>query len=92
MSSEYAHWYVHTEFMDDAEKIAEIRTRASDIRERERLIAKDKAHLYELIRLAFPENRGEPKVRGRLTEVVNASGLTREYVARIRDGKVTKDS
>jgi hypothetical protein len=36
----------------------------------------------------FPETRGEPSVRGRLTAVVKASGWTRAYVADIRDGKV----
>jgi hypothetical protein len=51
-------------------------------------IARDKARVYELIPQVFPEKRGEDPVRGRLNEVVKASGFTREYVARIRDGKV----
>lgn len=67
--------------MDDAEKIEEIRA----ITQR---MARDKARLFELIPQVFPEKRGEPAVRGRLNEVVEASGFTREYVARIRDGKV----
>lgn len=67
--------------MDDAEKIEEIRA----ITQR---MARDKARLFELIPQVFPEKRGEPAVRGRLNEVVDASGFTREYVARIRDGKV----
>jgi hypothetical protein len=51
-------------------------------------MAQDKARIFELIPQAFPEKRGEEPVRGRLNEVVKASGFTREYVARIRDGKV----
>jgi peptide subunit release factor 1 (eRF1) len=65
----------------DEQKIEEIRR----LTER---IARDKARVYELIPQVFPEKRGEPQVRGRLNEVVKASGFTREYVARIRDGKV----
>lgn len=65
----------------DEQKIEEIR----QLTER---IARDKARVYELIPQVFPEKRGEPPVRGRLTQVVDASGFTREYVARIRDGKV----
>ena len=51
-------------------------------------MAQDKARIFELIPQVFPEKRGEEPVRGRLNEVVKASGFTREYVARIRDGKV----
>lgn len=47
----------------------------------------DRAEILTLIRDVFPENRGDPPVRGRLTEVVKASGWTRTYVADIRDGK-----
>lgn len=65
----------------DEEKVAEIRMRTQRM-------ADDKARIFELIPQVFPEVRGEPKIRGRLTEVVEASGFTREYVARIRDGKV----
>lgn len=68
--------------MNDAERIEEIRKRAQRI-------AEDRARIFELIPQVFPETRGEPKVRGRLNEVVEASGFTREYVARIRDGKVS---
>lgn len=50
----------------------------------------DRAEILSLIRDVFPEKRGEPLVRGRLTEVVDRSGWTREYVAQIRDGKVVK--
>jgi hypothetical protein len=67
----------------DEEKIAEIRRLA------ERMTT-DKARVLELIPQVFPEKRGEPPVRGRLNEVVKASGWTREYVARIRDGKGPK--
>ena len=65
----------------DEQKIAEI----AKLTER---MAADKARIFELIPQVFPEKRGEPPVRGRLNEVVKASGFTREYVARIRDGKV----
>lgn len=60
-----------------------------EIRELTKRIAQDRARVFELIPQVFPEKRGEPAVRGRLNEVVEASGFTREYVARIRDGKVT---
>lgn len=66
----------------DEQKIEEIR----QLTER---MAADKARIFELIPQVFPEKRGEEPVRGRLNEVVKASGFTREYVARIRDGKVT---
>lgn len=66
----------------DEQKIEEIRT----LTER---MAADRARILELIPQVFPEKRGEESVRGRLNEVVKASGWTREYVARIRDGKVT---
>lgn len=65
----------------DAERlarIAELRARIDDAR----------AELFTLIPAVFPETRGEPPVRGRLTEVVKATGWTRAYVADIRDGKV----
>ncbi|MEU5596836.1 hypothetical protein [Streptomyces sp. NPDC020298] len=65
----------------DEQKIAEIQR----LTER---IAQDRARIFELIPQVFPEKRGEEPVRGRLNEVVKASGFTREYVARIRDGKV----
>lgn len=66
----------------DEQKIEEIRKLT------ERITA-DRARVFELIPQVFPEKRGEEPVRGRLNEVVKASGFTREYVARIRDGKVT---
>lgn len=65
----------------DEEKIEEIRMRTQRM-------ADDRTRVFELIPQVFPEKRGEDPVRGRLNEVVKASGLTREYVARIRDGKV----
>jgi hypothetical protein len=74
-----------TEPTTDQEKIEEIRMRSQRI-------ADDKARILELIPQVFPEKRGEPVVRGRLNEVVAASGWTREYVARIRDGKGPKGS
>lgn len=67
----------------DEDRIAEIR----QITQQE---AQLRARKLELIPKVFPEKRGEPKVRGRLNEVSDASGWTREYVARIRDGLVTE--
>ncbi|MEV5944537.1 hypothetical protein [Streptomyces sp. NPDC051994] len=66
----------------DEQKIEEIRTLTQRM-------AADRARILELIPQVFPEKRGEEPVRGRLNDVVKASGWTREYVARIRDGKVT---
>lgn len=62
--------------------------RLDEIELRTRRCAEDKARAMELIPLVFPEKHGGEKVRGRLNAVVAASGYTREYVARIRDGKV----
>jgi hypothetical protein len=62
--------------------------RLDRIREIKARMDADRAELLTLIRDVFPETRGEPPVRGRLTEVVKASGWTRTYVADIRDGKV----
>jgi hypothetical protein len=59
-----------------------------EIRQLTKRMTKDRARIFELIPQVFPEKRGEPAVRGRLTQVVDASEFTREYVARIRDGKV----
>lgn len=67
--------------MTDEEKIAEMATRTQRM-------ADDKAWIFKAIPEVFPEKRGGQQVRGRLTAVVKATGLTREYVARIRDGKV----
>ena len=69
----------------DEQKIEEI----TQLTER---IAADRARILELIPQVFPEKRGEQPVRGRLTEVVKATGWTREYVARIRDGKGPKET
>lgn len=69
--------------MDDQERLNEIR----EITQQEKDL---RARKLQLMRDVFPETRGEPKVRGRLTAVVNASGYTREHVAQIRDGKVTE--
>lgn len=65
----------------DEEKIAEMAKRTQRM-------ADDKAWIYAAIPEVFPEKQGGDQVRGRLTAVVKATGLTREYVARIRDGKV----
>jgi hypothetical protein len=67
----------------DEEKIAEMAKRTQRI-------ADDRAWILKAIPEVFPERRGEPAVRGRLTAVVKATGFTREYVARIRDGKGPK--
>lgn len=55
-------------------------------------IQADTAELYELIPAVFPEKRGEPRIRGRLNQVVQATGWTRAYVADIRDGKYKRGS
>jgi hypothetical protein len=67
--------------LTDEEKIAEMAKRTQRM-------ADDKAWIFQTIPEVFPEKRGGQQVRGRLTAVVKATGLTREYVARIRDGKV----
>lgn len=71
------------EKMTDEQKIQELR----EITELEK---RQRARKLLLVRSAFPEARGEPQVRGRLKEVTEASGWTREHVANIRDGKVTE--
>lgn len=62
--------------------------RLDEIHLRTRRQVEDKAAAMTLIPQVFPEIQGGAKVRGRLNAVVKASGYTREYVARIRDGKV----
>jgi hypothetical protein len=52
---------------------------------------RDRAELLALIPAVFPEKRGEEPVRGRLTEVVKATGWTRAHITNIRDGKVSTD-
>jgi hypothetical protein len=66
----------------DEERIARI----AELRKR---MERDRTKILELIPQVFPEKRGEPPVRGRLNEVVEATGWTRAHVANIRDGKVT---
>jgi hypothetical protein len=41
---------------------------------------------FELIRTVLPKDPEEPLVRGRLSAVVKATGWTRTYVTKIRDG------
>lgn len=62
--------------------------RLDRIREISQQINTLRSELFELIPAVFPEKRGEEPVRGRLNEVVDATGWTRTYVANIRDGKV----
>jgi hypothetical protein len=69
------------------EQLEEVRAIARRIKERERQIDEDRDRIRALIPRLFPEPKPYP--RGRLSEVVEATGYTREYVARIRDGKVT---
>jgi hypothetical protein len=69
----------------DEQKIAEIGKLSQRMTD-------DRARILELIPQVFPEKRGEEPVRGRLNEVVKATGWTREYVARIRDGKGPKEA
>ncbi len=74
--------------LTDEQKIEEIRMLAQRIKDRDQENDEDKARIRDLIPQVFPEKRGKEPVRGRLNEVVKATGWTREYVARIRDGKV----
>jgi hypothetical protein len=69
------------------EQLDEVRAIARRIKERESQNDEDRDRIRALIPLLFPEPKPYP--RGRLSEVVEATGYTREYVARIRDGKVT---
>jgi hypothetical protein len=75
----------HTQAMSepatDEEKVAEMAKRT-------KRMADDKEWIFKTIPEVFPEKHGGTSVRGRLTAVAKATGLTREYVARIRDGKV----
>ena len=69
---------------DYQEQLEEVRTIARRIKERDRKNDEDRDRIRALIPQLFPD----PPPRGRLSEVVDATGWTREYVARIRDGKV----
>jgi hypothetical protein len=68
-------------------QLEEVRAIARRIKERESQNDEDRDRIRALIPRLFPEPKPYP--RGRLSEVVEATGYTREYVARIRDGKVT---
>lgn len=72
---------------DYQEQLDEVRAIARRIRDRDRKNDEDRDHIRALIPQLFPKPKPYP--RGRLSEVVEATGWTREYVARIRDGKVT---
>lgn len=69
----------------DEEKVEEMAKRTQRM-------ADDKAWIFKTIPEVFPEKHGGEQVRGRLTAVVKATGFTREYVARIRDGKGPKNA
>lgn len=69
---------------DYQEQLNEVRSIARRIKERDRKNDEDRDRIRALIPQLFPD----PSPRGRLSEVVDATGWTREYVARIRDGKV----
>jgi hypothetical protein len=69
---------------DYQEQLDEVRAIARRIKERDRKNDEDRDRIRALIPRLFPD----PTPRGRLSEVVEATGWTREYVARIRDGKV----
>lgn len=69
--------------LTDDEKIAEMAKRTARI-------AEDRDWIIRTIPEVFPEKHGGEPVRGRLAAVVKATGWTREYVARIRDGKGPK--
>lgn len=68
------------------DRIAELRAVFDDL---DRRREKAQHALFREIRDAFPETRGEPKAPGALTTVTARSRYTREYVARVRDGKIT---
>lgn len=70
---------------DYQEQLQELRAATLRIKERERQNDEDRDHIRALIPKLFPT---KPYPRGRLSEIVEATGYTREYVARIRDGKV----
>ncbi|XVQ84872.1 hypothetical protein ACQP2K_39650 [Microbispora siamensis] len=63
---------------DDLNEIEKLRNQLDDVRDR----------LYAKIRAVFPENRGEPPIRGRLAEVARRARWSREHIANIRDGKI----
>lgn len=69
---------------DYQQQLDEVRTIARRIKDRDRKNDEDRDRIRALIPQLFPD----PAPRGRLSEVVEATGWTREYVARIRDGKV----
>lgn len=69
---------------DYQEQLDEVRAIARRIKDRDRKNDEDRDRIRALIPQLFPN----PTPRGRLSEVVEATGWTREYVARIRDGKV----
>lgn len=73
------------------EKLTTDQQRLDRIREITRQINELRAELFHLIPAVFPEKRGEPPIRGRLNEVVEATGWTRTYIASIRDGKTSKE-
>jgi hypothetical protein len=62
---------------------------SSELRDLQNAVAKKQEALYAEIFSAFPENRGGGQKRGVLAELARRSGWTREYVAQIRDGKMT---
>src|SRR5690606_33823084 len=77
-------WHTAVMNSDYQQQLEEVRAIARRIRERDRKNDEDRDRIRSLIPQLFPD----PTPRGRLTEVVEATGWTREYVARIRDGKV----
>lgn len=62
---------------------------SSELRDLQSAVSKKQEALYAEIFNAFPENRGQGQKRGVLAELARRSGWTREYVAQIRDGKMT---
>jgi hypothetical protein len=68
----------------DAERLARITVLRKQLDDTRRA-------LFAAIVDAFPENRGEDPIRGRLAEVSKRANWTREHVANIRDGRVTAD-
>lgn len=70
---------------DDAKTMDEL---LDELRLRGIRAERDKYREAALIRRMLPKDKSQTTERGDFTKVANAARYTREYVARIRDGKV----
>lgn len=73
----------------DEQHYARIARARADLDELLARVDKLREELYEAVHDAFPENHGQRTKRGVLTEVARHSGWSREYVAKVRDRKVS---